>query len=62
MKVKEERETPKKKVITFKATPSTIDEEDSSEDGDEDFAMLIRRVDRMFYKKERQNNFQRGRH
>ena len=34
MKVREERETPKKKVIAFKATPSTIDEEDSFEDGD----------------------------
>jgi len=43
MKVREERETPKKKLIAFKATPSTIDEEDSSEYGDKDFAMLIRR-------------------
>ena len=46
MKVREERETPKKKAIAFKATPSTIDEENSSEDGDEDYAMLIRRVDK----------------
>jgi len=62
MKVREERETPKKKAIAFKATPSTIDEEDSSEDGDEDFAMLIRKVGKMFYKKGRQSNFQKGRH
>jgi len=61
MKVGEERETPKKKVIAFKATPSTIDEEDSSEDGVEDFAMLIRKVGKMFYKKGRQSNFRRGR-
>jgi len=53
-------ETPKKKATAFKATPSTIDE-DSSEDGDEDFAMLIRRVGKMFYKKGRQSNFRRGR-
>ena len=55
MKVRE-RETPKKKAIAFKATPSIIDE-DSSEDGDEDFAMLIRRVGKIFYKKGRQSNF-----
>ena len=59
MKVKEERETTKKKTISFKATPSTIDEEDSSEDGDEDFA--IRRVGKIFYKKGRQSNFRKGR-
>ena len=61
MKVREERETPKKKTIAFRATPFTIDKENSSEDGDEDFAMLIRRVGKMFCKKGRQNNFQRGR-
>ena len=41
MKVREEKETPKKKVIAFKATPSTIDEEVSFKDGDEDFDMLF---------------------
>ena len=51
MKVKEERETPKKKVIAFKATPSSLDEEESSRDGDEDFAILIRKVGKIFYKK-----------
>ena len=61
MKVREERKTPKKKSIAFKATPSTIDEDNSSEDGDEDFAMLIRRVGKIFYKKGRQSNFRRGR-
>ena len=53
MKVREERETPKKKAIAFKATPSTIDEEDISKNGDEDFAMLIRKVGKMLYKKGR---------
>ena len=57
MKVREERETPKKKAIAFKATPSTIDKEDSSKDGDEDFSMLIRRVGKIFYKKGRQSSF-----
>ena len=57
MKVREERETAKKKATTFKATPSSFDEEESSEDGDEDFAMLIRKVDNMFYKMGRQSNF-----
>ena len=60
MKVREERKPPKKKSITFKATPSSIDEEESLEDGDEDFALLIRRVGKMFYEKGRQSNFQRG--
>jgi len=62
MKVREERETLKMKAIAFKATPSFFDEEESSEDGDEDFAMLIRKVGKMFYKKGRQSNFRRGRH
>ena len=52
IKVREERETPKKKAIAFKATPSSFDEEESSEDGDEDFAMLIRKVGKMFTRKE----------
>ena len=62
MKVREERETPEKKVIAFKAIPSSFDEEESSEDGGEDFAMLIKKVVKMFYKKERQSNFWRGKH
>jgi len=37
MKVRKEKETPKKKTIAFKAIPSTIDEEDSFKDEDEDF-------------------------
>ena len=61
MKVREEREPPKKKSIAFKATPSSIEEEELSEDGDEDFAMLIQRVGKMFYMKGRQSNFRRGR-
>ena len=51
MKMREEREPPKKKAIAFKATPSSFDEEESSEDGDEDFAMLIKKVGKMFYEK-----------
>ena len=61
MKVREEREPPKKKSVAFKSTPSSIEEEESSKDGDEDFAMLIRRVGKMLYKKGRQSNFRRGR-
>ena len=60
IKVREERETPKKKAIAFKATPFTIDK-DSSKDDDEDFDMLIRKVNKMFYKKGKQSNFRRGR-
>jgi len=57
----EKKEISKKKVIAFKATPSSIEEEDLSEDGDEDFAMLIRRIGKIFYKKGRPSNFRRGR-
>ena len=48
MKVREEREAPKKKAIAFKATPSSFNEDESSKDDDEDFAMLIRKVSKMF--------------
>ena len=51
MKVREEREALQKKALALKVVPSTYDEEDSSEDYDEDFAMLIRKVGKMFYKK-----------
>ena len=61
MKIRGERESTKKKSIAFKTTPSSIEEEESSKDGDEDFAMLIWKVGRMFYKKGRQSNFQKGR-
>ena len=57
MKVREQRETTKKKAIAFKAIPATIDEEDSSEDSDEDFAMLIRKWARCFIKKEDKATF-----
>jgi len=61
MKVRGEREPTKKKSKAFKATPFSIEEEESLEEGDQDFAMLIQKVDRMFYKKERQSNFRKGR-
>ena len=50
MKVREEREPPKKKSIAFKATPSSIEEEESWKEGNENFTMLIRSVGKMFYK------------
>jgi len=40
-KVREGRESTKKKSITFKVTPSIVKEEESSEEGEEEFAMLI---------------------
>jgi len=60
MKVREERVAPKKKALAFKAAPSSHDEEDSSKDYDEDFAMLIRKVGKIFYKKGRQSNIWKG--
>ena len=42
MKVREERKPPKKKAITFRASPSIPEEDDSmNENGEEDFAMLV---------------------
>ena len=45
MKVREEREPPKK-AITFRASPSTLEEDSIDENEEEDFAMLIRKVAR----------------
>ena len=61
MKVRREKEPTNKKYIALKATPFSIEEEESSEYNGEDFAMLIQKVGRIFYKKGRQNFFQRGR-
>ena len=49
MKVREGRKPTKKKSIAFKANPSIKDQEESSEEGEEDFALLIQKVGRMFY-------------
>jgi len=53
MKVREGREPTNKKSIAFKVTPSIEYQEDLSEEGEEDFATLFRKVRRMFYKKGR---------
>ena len=37
----ERERTYQEEIIAFKATPSSIEEEESSEDGDEDFTILI---------------------
>jgi len=50
MKVRREKEPTKKKYIALKATPFSIEEEESSEYNGEDFAMLIQKVGRIFYK------------
>ena len=43
-------------------TPSIVVVEDEfSDEGEEDFAMLIRKVAKMFYKKGRQSNLRRTR-
>ena len=45
MKVCEGRE-PTKKSITFKATPSIVEYDESLEEGEKDFAMLIRKIEK----------------
>jgi len=44
MKVRKGREPNKKKSVAFKANSSIEDQEESSEEGEEDFAMLIWKV------------------
>jgi len=59
MKVRVENE-PQKKNVTFKATPSIPkDKESMDEDEEDEFAMLVRKVDKMFHKKARMSNFWR---
>ena len=60
MKVQEERKLPKKKTISFRATPSILEDDDSMDEEEEDeFSMLVRKVKKMFCKKARMSNFQR---
>ena len=57
MKVREEREPPKKKAIAFRSSPSIAEDDDlMDEDEKDEFAMLIRKVGKLFYKKRRMSN------
>ena len=56
-KAREEMVSQKKKMITFKSTPTISDEDDEEED-DEDFSPLVKNV-RMIYKKAKFNNRRR---
>jgi len=61
MEVREEKEPLKKKATAFRVTPS-IPEDDSMDKKEEDeFTMLVWKVSKMFYKKERMSNFRRSR-
>ena len=58
MNIREGKEPPKKKSIAFKATPSTTEEDESMNEGkEEEFFTLVRKVGKLFYKKERMSNF-----
>ena len=62
MKVREEREPPKKKAIASRASPSIQEEDDSmDENEEEDFAILARNIGKIFYKKGRMINYRRSR-
>jgi len=61
MKVCERRAPTKKKSIAFKATPAIMEDEDTTNKGEKDFAMLIQKVRKMFYNKGWQSNFRRAR-
>ena len=62
MKVREERESPKKKAIAFRASPSIPEDDDlMDEDEEDEFAILVRKVGKLFYKKERMSNYRRSR-
>jgi len=50
------------KEKVFKAIPTIVEEDEPIDKGEgEDFVMIIRKVGKMFYKKERMNNFRRTR-
>ena len=53
--------THQKKSITFNATPLIVKDKESTDEGEEDFTMLIGRVWKMFYKKGKKSNFRRTR-
>ena len=58
----EEREPQKKKSIAFKATPSfQEDDEDMDEEDEDEFAMVVRKVGKMFCKQGKMSNYRRGR-
>ena len=62
MKVHEEREPPKKKSMTFKATPYIAEDDESMDKNEEEeFTMLVRKLGKLFYKKSRMSNYQKGR-
>ena len=54
MKVQEEREAQKEKIITFITSPPIPKDDDFIDE----FSMLMRKVRKMFYKKGRMSNFQ----
>ena len=59
-KVLEEREPQKKKSVALKATPCIPKEDEELDKEDEDeFAMAVRQVVRMFYKKEKMSKCRR---
>ena len=61
MNVREEIEPQKKKNISFRATPSIQEDDNSMDDEEDEFAMLIRKVGKLFYKKGKMSNFRRSR-
>ena len=62
MKVREGREPPNKKSIVFKATPSIMEKDECMDEGEEeDSAMLIKKIGKIFCKKRRMSNFRRTR-
>jgi len=59
MKVPEERE-PLKKSIAFKATSTIVEEDEAMDEREEEvFAIFVKKVGKMFYKKGRMNNMRR---
>ena len=58
-KVREYEALPKKKNIAFKSTPtlSDVNEDLRQEEDDEKLSLLVKNVRRMFYKREKFNNY-----
>ena len=63
-KVREDKVLPKKKNVAFKSTPILSDDNedhDNEEEDDEELSLLVKNVRRIFHKRERFNNYRKGR-
>ena len=59
-KVRVEREPRKKRSVAFKATPSISEGNEIMDDDEDEFSMIMRKVEKMFFKQGKMNNHRRS--